>query len=148
MLPPRSLLLVPALLSTMMLVACDEKLSDLTGPTPGLEATFTSIQRQIFESTAPTGCVNCHNATLASVNGGLNLTGSVAYANLVNAPSRDKPGVRRVVPGDPENSYLIHKLEGRSDIAGVRMPQNGPPYLTTGQIAVIRRWIELGAEQN
>ena len=40
----------------------------------------------------------------------------------------------RVIAGDPENSYLIHKLEGRTGIVGVRMPFNGGPYLTDGQI--------------
>ena len=29
-------------------VACDESLSSLTGPTPGLEPTFSSIQNLIF----------------------------------------------------------------------------------------------------
>ena len=57
-------------------------------------------------------------------------------------------GAIRVVPGDPENSYLIHKLEGRPGIVGVRMPQIGPPYLTDGQILVIKRWIELGARND
>ena len=52
-----------------------------------------------------------------------------------------------MIPGDPENSYLIHKLEGRSTIAGVRMPTNGP-FLTDGQVLVIRRWIEIGAPNN
>ena len=56
-------------------------------------------------------------------------------------------GAVRVIPSDPENSYLIHKLEGRSTIAGVRMPLGGP-YLETGQILVIRRWIEIGAPNN
>jgi hypothetical protein len=30
----------------------------------------------------------------------------------------------------------------------VRMPQIGPPYLTDGQILVIKRWIELGAHND
>jgi hypothetical protein len=50
-----------------------------------------------------------------------------------------------VAPGDPERSYLIHKLEGRPGIVGLQMPRNGPPYLTAGQIQVIKRWIEIGA---
>jgi hypothetical protein len=29
---------------------------------------------------------------------------------------------------------MIHKLEGRAGIVGRRMPFNGPPYLTDGQI--------------
>jgi hypothetical protein len=54
----------------------------------------------------------------------------------------------RVLPGDPENSYLIHKVEGRPGIVGLRMPRSGPPYLTDGQILVIKRWIEIGAPNN
>ena len=51
-------------------------------------------------------------------------------------------------PGDPENSYLIHKLEGRSGIVGRQMPFSGPPFLTNGQILVIKRWIEQGAKND
>jgi hypothetical protein len=54
----------------------------------------------------------------------------------------------RVAPGDPENSYLVHKVEGRPGIIGLRMPRNGPPFLTEGQIRIIRRWIELGAPRD
>jgi hypothetical protein len=69
------------------------------------------------------------------------------YDSLVGVGSSQKPGVLRVAPGDPANSYLIQKLEGRSDISGVRMPILGP-YLTDGQLASIRRWIELGAKRD
>jgi hypothetical protein len=140
--------LLPLVAALVAAGGCDEKLSDLTGPTPNLQPGFSSIQTEIFQRSDRTGCVSCHNAQFARFNGGLNLAGDAAYAALVNAPSRDKPGATRVVPGDPENSYLIHKLEGRSGIAGARMPQNGPPYLTDGQIAVVRRWIQQGAQQN
>ncbi len=70
------------------------------------------------------------------------------YVALVGVASRQKPGAILVVPGNPDASYLIHKLEGRSDIVQLRMPRNGPPYLTPGQITVIRRWIENGAPNN
>jgi hypothetical protein len=130
-------------------VGCDESLSDLTGPTPDLEPTFSSIQQNIFNTSDSAGrpaCTNCHNAVGSRFNG-LDLTAAVSYNNLVNVPSRFKPGAVRVIPGDPENSYIIHKLEGRSTIAGVRMPLNGP-YLQSGQILVIKRWIEIGAPNN
>jgi len=65
----------------------------------------------------------------------------------VNVASRQRPSATRVVPGDPDSSYLIHKLEGGPNIAGVRMPPNGP-YLQDGQVLVIRRWIEIGAPNN
>ena len=130
-------------------VGCDEPLSDLTGPTPDLEPTFSSIQQQIFnngDSSGRPACTNCHNAVGSRFNG-LDLTAAVSYNNLVNVSSRFKPGAVRVIPGDAENSYLIHKLEGRSTIVGARMPLNGP-YLQPGQILVIRRWIETGAPNN
>jgi hypothetical protein len=131
--------------------ACDENLSSITGPTPNLEPTFASIQSQIFEATDSSGrsaCTSCHTNTGGRIPlGGLNLNHDVAYAQLVNAPARLPVGRIRVIPGDPENSYLIHKLEGRAGINGNKMPNNGPPYLTNGQILVIKRWIEIGAPQ-
>ena len=57
----------------------------------------------------------------------------------------EKPSLLRVAPGDPANSYFIHKLEGGPNIVGERMPRGTGPYLTAGQMLVIRRWIELGA---
>ena len=66
----------------------------------------------------------------------------------VNAASVGKAGAIRVIPGDPAGSYLIQKLEGASGIVGERMPQDGPPFLTVGQIAIIRQWIQDGAPNN
>ena len=45
----------------------------------------------------------------------------------MNVASRLKAGAIRVIPGDPENSYLMHKVEGRSGIVGLRMPFTGEP---------------------
>ena len=53
-----------------------------------------------------------------------------------------------MIPGDPDNSYLVKKLEGASDIVGLRMPRNNGPFLTEGQMLVIRRWISEGAANN
>jgi hypothetical protein len=136
--------------AAMLMIGCDEKLSDLTGPTPDLTPTFSSIQHNIFDvpdSAGRAACTQCHNAVLSRFNG-LDLTSSVAYANLVNVSSREKPGVLRVAPGSPDNSYLVHKVEGRAGIIGLRMPFSGPPFLTDGQILVIKRWIELGAKND
>jgi hypothetical protein len=132
--------------------ACDENLSDLTGPTPDLQPTLSSIQREIFNTTDASGrlaCTNCHtDAGGRTPTGGLNLREGVAFANLVGVASRGKPGAVRVIPGDADNSYLVHKLEARSDIVGVRMPRGNGPFLTPGQMLVLRRWIELGARND
>ena len=148
----RGRLLYGALAIVIMVVvaACDESLPDITGPTPNLVPTFTSIQNEIFSNSDSSGraaCTQCHNA-IGRLFNGLDLSPQVSYANLVGVASRGKVGAVRVIPGDPENSYLIHKLEGRPGIVGVRMPLVGPPYLTDGQILVIKRWIELGARND
>jgi hypothetical protein len=132
-------------------VGCDEKLSSVTGPTPQLEPTFTSIQRDIFGARDLAGrqaCTDCHSDVGRNASGGLVLLGGRAHAALVNQVSTAKPGAIRVVPGDPDNSYIIKKLEGAPDIVGVRMPRGNGPFLTDGQILVIRRWIQLGAPNN
>src|SRR5918996_1658658 len=52
--------------AALMAVACDEKLSDLTGPTPNLEPTFASIAQNIFQTTDSSGrvaCTQCHTAS-------------------------------------------------------------------------------------
>jgi hypothetical protein len=144
----RVLYLVVAAAAFVGTVACDESLSSLTGPTPNLEPTFTSIQREIFDTTDSSGrqsCVSCHSAVGRVPPAGLDLTAGNSYSRLVGVSSVERPGVLRVAAGDPENSYLIHKLEGRPGIVGLRMPRGTGPFLTDGQMLVIRRWIELGA---
>lgn len=128
---------------------CDEKLSDVAGPTPNLEPTFSSIQRDIFnapDSSGRPGCISCHNAAGARFTAGLSLVEGASYQSLVGVPSSAKSGAIRVVAGDPGKSYLLNKVLG-TDIVGDRMPRLGP-YLTDGQISIIRRWIELGAKND
>jgi hypothetical protein len=66
----------------------------------------------------------------------------------VSVPSTNKSGAVRVIPGDPDNSYLVHKLEGSPGIVGERMPRTAGPFLTASQMLVIRRWIQLGANND
>jgi hypothetical protein len=148
----RSLARLLVICAAVFMFGCDEKLSDVTGPTQNLTPTFSSIQHDIFEQPDSAGrvaCTQCHNPTGFGFRvGGLDLTSGVSYNSLVNVASRQKPGVLRVKPGDPDNSYLIHKIEGGPDIVGLRMPFSGAPFLTNGQILVLRRWIELGARND
>lgn len=148
----RLLRLFVCVLPLLTLVACDEKLSDLTGPTPNLTPTFSSIQKEIFSTTDSSGrlaCTTCHVAGGAANGTGLFLTDpATAYSLLVGKASRFAPGQTLVIPGDPDNSYIVKKLEGRADITGLRMPRNSGPFLTPGQMLVIRRWIKEGAANN
>src|SRR5262245_10705850 len=89
-------------------------------------------------------CVGCH------VGGGaphqLKLDEANSYSNLVNVASHEVPSLLRVEPGDPDNSYMVQKVQGTAAVGG-RMPLGLAP-LTEEQIALIRRWISEGAANN
>lgn len=134
---------------SMAAAGCDESISSLAGPTPNLRPTFSSIRTEIFQNGDSSGrvaCIQCHNPGGRLFTGGLDLA-TDPYTSLVGVASRDNPGAVRVVPGDAENSYLLHKIEGRQGIVGLQMPRLGPP-LTSGQIEIIRRWIAEGARND
>src|SRR5437870_3435019 len=53
-----------------------------------------------------------------------------------------KSGLRRVVPGSSENSFLYHRLIGTE--FGLQMPPTGA--LRSEQVNTINAWIDQGAE--
>ena len=147
----RRVLLFSILVLPLVAAGCDESLSDVAGPTPDLEPTFSSIQQEIFDTTDSSGraaCIQCHRTGGAAAGTGLILTSDVSYGNLVNRPSRLRPGETLVIPGDPANSYMVRKLQGGPNITGERMPRTSGPFLTDGQMSIIRRWITEGAANN
>jgi hypothetical protein len=104
-----------------------------------LTADLQSIQDNIFTLF----CTRCHIG--ASAPEGLRLDAADSFNLLVGIPSAEDPSVLRVKPGDPDNSYLIRKLQGSAGIVGVQMPFGGP-YLPQSTIDVIRQWITNGAQ--
>jgi len=129
--------------------ACDESLSKIAGPTPNLEPTFSSIRANIIEAQDSAGrraCTQCHTNVGRTPAAGLNLAAD-PYAAIVNIGARNKPGAVLVVPGDPDASYLYQKITGAPGIVGQRMPFIAP-YLTDGQLLIVRRWIQNGAKND
>lgn len=100
-------------------------------------ADYTTQIQPIFTA----NCVSCH--TGASAPQGLRLDAQNSHANLVNVNSNEVPSLKRVKPSDPDNSYLVHKIEGTAAVGG-RMPLNRPPLSAAG-ITLIRQWIAEGA---
>lgn len=118
-----------------------------TGPVGGgggggggavLLPTFQSIQSQIIDPL----CTTCHVGATAPL--GLRLDSANAYNLLVGVPSVQVPALLRVDPGNPNDSYLIQKLEGTAAVGG-QMPLGGAP-LPAADIAVVRQWIQDGAQ--
>ena len=105
-----------------------------------LTADFDSIQANVFTPI----CTVCHAG--ADAPHGLRLDAADSYGLLVGVPSVEVPSLLRVKAGDPDDSYLIQKLEGHAAV-GARMPLGGP-YLSNDVIAVIRQWITAGALQS
>jgi mono/diheme cytochrome c family protein len=137
---------IVALAGLAMLAArCSSSSPTTPTPTPPSGPTFSQqIQAQILTP----ACVSCHTDEGRNPSGGLNLKSGSAYAALVGVASTGKPGAIRVIAGNPSGSYLVQKLEGAADIVGLRMPRNGPPFLTDAQVALIRQWIQNGAPNN
>ena len=112
----------------------------ITTPTQG-NATLDDIQAAVFTPL----CAGCHNGNGGTLPGIMDLSSANAsFASLVGVPSIQVPALERVAANDPDNSYLIQKLEDDPPAAGSRMPQGGPP-LDQSVIDDIRGWIAGGA---
>jgi mono/diheme cytochrome c family protein len=108
-----------------------------------VQPTLRSIQDEVFGPQ----CSGCHTGGAASLPGSLDLDNSNAsFTNLVGIASTEAPPLKRVAPGNADDSYLLRKLEGAPGIGGERMPRGGP-YLDQTTIDAIRQWINNGATQ-
>src|SRR5712691_11859906 len=109
--------------------------------------TFATIQKKVFDATCATP--SCHGAAAAA--GALNLSSGAAFGNLVGVsatnPAALAAGAMRVVPGDPDRSFLVRKLMGQLGVGeGSRMPLVGTP-LSPSTLDMLRRWIAAGASE-
>jgi methionine-rich copper-binding protein CopC len=107
------------------------------GSSGPVTADFQSIQDNVFTPI----CSKCHIGGGAPE--GLQLDAAHSYNLLVGVPSAEQPALLRVKPGDPDNSYMVHKIEG-VDITGGQMPLMETP-LPQPTIDAIRQWITNGA---
>jgi hypothetical protein len=101
---------------------------------------LSDVEQKVFAHS----CVfsSCHAAN-GSPAGGLSLAGST-FEKLVNVKSTLVPQKQRVVPFDPDQSFLYEKISQDKPSAGMRMPPGQP--LAEDEIAMIRAWIVAGAE--
>jgi hypothetical protein len=103
-----------------------------------ITADLQSIQDNVFTPI----CSKCHIG--ASAPEGLQLDAAHSYNLLVGVPSVEQPTLLRVKPGDPDDSYMVHKIEGLAGISGGQMPLGETP-LPQATINAIRQWITNGA---
>jgi len=113
-------------------------------PACTIEPTLASLSENYFSKSCNFG--SCHGSTKA---GGLDLTGD-AHAALVNVPAvfagAADNGKILVIPGDPDNSYFVQKLEGPDASEGAIMPFGAQePMDPDCRIKMVRQWIADGA---
>ncbi len=103
-------------------------------------AALASIQANVFSIDCAVS--GCHGG--AGAQQGLRLDRGFSAGNLICVSVPRDPSKIRVIPGDPDGSFIIQKLEGRPvPLLGDQMPQGGP-YLDQSTIDVIRQWIQDG----
>lgn len=108
--------------------------------------TFTEDVQPIFSANCAFS--GCHGG--ASPAQGMNLSAGQAYLNTVGVPSVELPGMDRIEPGQPDQSYLVNKIQGTQASvggSGQRMPLGGSA-LSQDDIDTIRAWVEAGASNN
>ena len=73
----------------------------------------------------------------------------------MNRRSTQNLALKIILPGDPDDSYLVQKIRGGAGIAGVLMPQGcpgnplqGAQCLTPDEIDAIQTWILACAPNN
>lgn len=105
---------------------------------------FDQLQVNIFNQHCL--AAGCHNTQAQA--GSMDLTTGLSYDQLVNVtpsnPVAQSAGLRRVVPFDPNSSFLLIKLTGPGAGEGSQMPQGMYP-LSPSDIDAIRSWILAGA---
>ena len=147
---------VMAMMTAVAFASCS---SDSTEPVVPVDCTSVadttqpatvSFQNDIFPLVLEVGqggygCnnVSCHGSPIISSNYSVS-----TYGDFVTSGEQATAlNICVVKPGDPDNSYLVWKLEGRSGIAGVQMPQTGAK-MTPQDIAMVKTWILEGARNN
>ncbi len=115
------------------------------GSTGGGTPTLTGDVQPILSANCALS--GCHSG--ASPQEGMNLGPGQTFGNTVDVPSNES-GLDRIEPNQPDQSYLVHKIQGTQASvggSGGRMPLGGIP-LSQADIDTIRAWITAGAPNN
>ena len=129
-----------------------EVVDDTTGETSNcrIQPTLSDLNTQYFSVSCVFG--GCHETD--SAEGGLDMEAPGLRSRLVNVAAQDdKAGPRgklRVVPGNPDASFLVQKLEGSmARDEGNMMPDGtDEPIDPECRIRMVRQWITDGALDN
>ncbi|MFI5306014.1 MAG: hypothetical protein ACHQ53_01600 [Polyangiales bacterium] len=124
----------------------------------GLEPTFDSIRTSLLSVSCGTDGTACHSSAGFMDSGELNLADD-PYTNLLGADGMGARAsniagkarnLKRVVPGDPDHSFLVIKLQTKSSADpdyGSGMPFTAPGSVCPATLDAIRTWITNNASR-
>lgn len=108
-------------------------------------ATFQRIQTEVFDVSCALPA--CHSSVAQA--GGLILEEGLSWEALVDSPPTNAAArenwTMRVMPGHPDESFLLAKLTGNLAAGeGLSMPHSGP-LMNPEAVEIIEAWIRAGA---
>ncbi|MBC8002450.1 MAG: DUF1549 domain-containing protein, partial [Opitutaceae bacterium] len=103
----------------------------MSAPAAEKPVSFTDDIRPLFNK----NCVSCH--------GGVKKAGKISFLFREDAMSKGKSGNLPVVPGNPDESFLLTRLTDKSD---PMPPEEHGPMLPAKDVELFRRWIAQGAK--
>jgi hypothetical protein len=108
-----------------------------------MSVSFSAAVQPILTASCATN--GCHKGIMPQV--GMDLTAGKSYQALVNVNAAQcTDGRKRVLPGQPSQSYVIDKMMGVDLCFGTKMPKLGA--VPTQQVETIANWICAGAPNN
>lgn len=117
------------IIASIFLAGC----ADFGDPAALAPVSFSNDIQPIFNQNCT---ANCHNSQNAPNFGNLDLTTYVALMDTI-------AHAKEIVPGDPDASYLVQRIERT---VGLLMPPTEP--LPPNDISLIRQWVAEGALDN
>lgn len=115
-----------------------------------IQPTLSDLNAKYFSLSCVFG--GCHESS--SQEGDLDMETADLHGELVNVPAADpKAGPRgkiRVIPGNPDDSFFVQKLEGRQarDEGNIMPDGTDEPIDPDCRVRMIRQWITDGALDN
>ena len=142
-----------AMLFSVLAVGCSDDSSDATDAVMSdtaagqclIEPTLASLQEHYFNKSCALSS-SCHSG--AQPKEGLSLEEGASYASLINVAAQKNSAKMLVVPNDPDNSFLVIKVEAPGSGDGRLMPDGAKsPMDADCSIKMLREWIQNGAKE-
>lgn len=120
----------------LLLASCGKQSTPTAGPGENLDLPNAIVFNEHIRPILSKNCMACH--------GGVKKSGGLSYVFKEEAIAQGQSGNWSIVPGKPDESYLIHKVSSKDPKIRMPPPEHGNA-LSAREIALLRQWISEGA---